>query len=237
MQIVHAESDETYGSPRVHHELLALGQSCSVNFVAKLMRVARIAAKSRRKFKVTTDSKHHLPVADNLLGRKFQVDRPNQAWVSDMTYILTREGWLYLATVEDLYSRRIVGWAMSARITSRLVVDALQMAIDRRQPASGLILHSDRGSQYCSEHYQRLLGNHEIRCSMSRPGNCLDNAVAESFFHTLKTEWVYHAHYKTRREARLAIFEYIEGFYNTERRHSSLDYRSPEEYERVKSAA
>lgn len=231
IQIVHAESDRTYGSPRVHRELRAQGQPCSENFVAKLMRVAGIAAKTKRKFKVTTDSGHHLPVADNLLKRNFQVDRPNQVWVSDITYIPTREGWLYLATVEDLYSRRIVGWAMSARITSRLVVDALQMAIDRRGPAAGLIVHSDRGSQYCSDHYQRLLSKHEIRCSMSRKGDCWDNAPMESFYRTLKVELVYWRDYQTRHDAQRSIVQFIDTFYNRQRRHSTLGYVSPVDYE------
>lgn len=231
IQIVHAESDATYGSPRVHRELLALGQHCSVNFVAKLMRVAGIAAKSRRKFKVTTDSAHHLPVADNLLNRNFQAERPNQVWVSDITYIPTREGWLYLATVEDLYSRRIVGWAMSSQVNSRLVVDALQMAVDRRRPEAGLIVHSDRGSQYCSDHYQRLLARHQIRPSMSRKGDCWDNAPMESFYRTLKVELVYWRDYQTRHEAQRSIVEFIETFYNRRRRHSTLGYVSPVDYE------
>jgi putative transposase len=231
IQIVHAESDATYGSPRVHRDLLAGGQPCSVNLVAKLMRVAGIAAKTRRKFKLTTDSRHHLPVAENLLDRHFQAERPNQAWVSDITYIPTREGWLYLATVEDLYSRRIVGWAMNSRINSRLVVDALQMAVDRRQPDAGLIVHSDRGNQYCSDHYQRLLREHGIRCSMSRKANCWDNAPMESFYRTLKVELVYWRDYATRHEARQSIAEFIEAFYNRRRRHSTLGYVSPVEYE------
>lgn len=231
IQIVHAESDRTYGSPRVHRELRAQGQPCSENFVAKLMRVAGIAAKTKRKFRQTTDSAHHLPVADNLLKRNFQVDRPNQVWVSDITYIPTREGWLYLTTVEDLYSRRIVGWAMSARITSRLVVDALQMAIDRRGPAAGLIVHSDRGSQYCSDHYQRLLSKHEIRCSMSRKGNCWDNAPMESFYRTLKVELIYWRDYQTRHDAQRSIVQFIDTFYNRRRRHSTLGYLSPVDYE------
>ncbi len=187
------------------------------------MRVAGIAAKTRRKFKLTTDSRHDLPVAENLLDRHFQAERPNQAWVSDITYIRTREGWLYLATVEDLYSRRIVGWAMNSRINSRLVVDALQMAVDRRQPDAGLIVHSDRGSQYCSDHYQRLLRKHEIRCSMSRKANCWDNAPMESFYRTLKVELVYWRDYATRHEARQSIAEFIEAFYN--RRTTTLHAR------------
>lgn len=231
IQIAHAESRETYGSPRVHRDLLELGQACSVNFVAKLMRAAGIVAKTRRKFKVTTDSKHNLPVADNLLARDFSPEKTNQAWVTDITFIPTREGWLYLATVEDLFSRRIVGWAMSSRIDSRLVVDALQMAIDRRRPMIGVIVHSDRGSQYCSEHYQRLLEKYGLRCSMSRKGNCWDNAPMESFYRTLKVELVYWEDYDSRDQAQRSIAEFIEAFYNRRRRHSTIDYRSPVDYE------
>jgi len=173
----------------------------------------------------------------DLLRRTFAASSPNQIWAGDFTIIRTGEGWLHLAMLLDLFSRKVVGWATSANPRQELALEALRMAIAQRQPRPGLIHHSDRGAQYASAEYQNLLDRHGMRCTMSRPGNCLDNAVAESFFHTLKTEWIYHAHYKTRREARLAIFEYIEGFYNTERRHSSLDYQSPEEYERRRSAA
>ena len=231
IRVVHVESDRTYGSPRVHRELISLGITCSVNFVARLMQDARIAAKTRKKFKITTDSKHNLPVAENLLDRNFSPARINQAWASDITFVSTREGWLYLATVQDLYSRRIVGWAMSNRIDSRLVVDALQMAIDRRNPKTGLIVHSDRGSQYCSDHYQSLLKKYGLRCSMSRKGNCWDNAPMESFFRTLKVEHVYWHDYATRDEAHRSITQFIELFYNRRRRHSTLNYVSPVEYE------
>lgn len=231
IQIVHAESRQTYGSPRMHRRLLALGYRCCVNFVAKLMRIAEIAAKTRRKFKCTTDSRHTMPVAPNLLARDFSPARTNQAWVTDITYIPTREGWLYLCTVEDLYSRRIVGWSMSGRIDSRLVVRALEMAIAVRRPGPGLIVHSDRGSQYCSEHFQSLLSSHGLRSSMSRKGNCYDNAPMESFYRTLKVELVYWEDYQSRAEATASLREYIETFYNRRRLHSTLGYVSPVEYE------
>jgi putative transposase len=231
IQIVHAESRKTYGSPRVFRDLKALGQACSVNYVAHLMKKDGIAAKTRRKFKCTTDSKHKLPVAPNLLDRNFAVDKPNRVWLTDITYISTREGWLYLATVEDLYSRRIVGWSMSKRIDSRLVVDALQMAIDRRQPEPGMIVHSDRGSQFCSEHFGQLLAKYGCKPSMSRKGNCWDNAPMESFYRTLKVEHVYWEDFQTRVEAKASLIEYIESFYNRQRRHSTIGYVSPVDYE------
>ena len=207
--------------------------ACCVNTVAKLMREAGIAAKTKRKFRCTTDSNHDRPVAENVLDRQFEPEAPNQVWVADITYIPTREGWLYLAAVEDLYSRRVVGWSMAERIDSRLVVDALEMAVSRRLPGEGLVAHSDRGSQYASEHYQRLLAGHGITCSMSRRANCWDNAPMETFFASLKKELVHDEDYATRAEARASIFEYIEVFYNRVRRHSSLGYRSPVEYERA----
>ena len=231
IRAVHAEVKARYGSPRIHAELVARGQSCCVNTVAKLMRGNGIAAKTARKFRCTTDSNHHLPVADNLLDRQFDPGSPNESWVTDITYIPTREGWLYLAAVEDLYSRMVVGWAMAARMTSRLAVDALGMAVRRRLPDADLLAHSDRGSQYASEHYQRLLAGHGITCSMSRRGDCWDNAPMESFFASLKKELVHHEDYRTREEAQASIFEYIEVFYNRQRRHSTLGYVSPAEYE------
>lgn len=228
---VHQASKQIYGSPRIQAELTAKGISCSRNRVARLMKEQGIRAKSKRKFRVTTDSKHSLPVAPNLLNRNFSADRPNQAWLSDITYIPTREGWLYLAAVLDLHSRRIVGWAMSNRMKRQLVIDALLMAIWHRKPDKGLLHHSDRGSQYCSQEYQNLLKRHGFACSMSRNGDCWDNAPMESFFHTLKTELIHHRKYKSRQEAILDIFNYVELFYNPKRRHSSLGYKSPAEYE------
>ena len=233
IRAIHREVKERYGSPRMHAELQARGQSCCVNTVAKVMHEQGIAAKTKRKFRCTTDSDHDLPVADNLLDRQFEPAAADRAWVADITYIPTGEGWLYLAAVEDLYSRQIVGWSMSERMTSRLVVDALEMAVSRRLPGEGLMAHSDRGSQYASEHYQRLLGRHGITCSMSRRGDCWDNAPMESFFASLKKELVHHEDYRSRAEARASVFEYIEVFYNRVRRHSALGYLSPVEYEQA----
>jgi putative transposase len=228
---IHEEFKGRYGSPRIHAELTADGYGCCVNTVAEVMRQAGIKAKTARKFKHTTDSNHKRPVADNVLDREFDVDAPNRAWVADITYIPTREGWLYLAVVEDLYSRMIVGWSMDSTMTSRLVVDALEMAILKRLPGEELLAHSDRGSQYASEHYQQLLGKHGVECSMSGVGQCWDNAPAESFFASLKKELVHDEDYQTRAEATASIFEYIEVFYNRQRRHSTLGYVSPAEYE------
>ena len=233
IKVIHQEVKARYGSPRIHAELVARGEPCCVNTVAKLMRQLGVAAKTRRKFRCTTDSNHDHPIAENVVDREFEPEAPNQVWTADITYIPTREGWLYLAAVEDLYSRQVVGWSMSERIDSRLVVDALEMAVSRRLPGEGLVAHSDRGSQYASEHYRRLLAGHEITCSMSRRANCWDNAPMESFFASLKKELVHDEDYATRAEARSSIFEYIEVFYNRVRRHSSLGYRSPVEYERA----
>jgi putative transposase len=233
IRAIHAEVKARYGSPRIHAELSARGQDCCVNTVAKLMRDAGIAAKTARKFRCTTDSNHDLPVVDNLLDRQFDPAAPNASWVADLTYVPTREGWLYLAAVEDLYSRRVVGWSMADHLQSRLVVDALEMAVQQRWPEEGLLAHSDRGSQYASEHYRRLLARNGIECGMSRRANCWDNAPMESFFASLKKELVHDADFATRAEARGALFEYIEVFYNTKRRHSSLGYVSPAEYERA----
>jgi transposase InsO family protein len=234
IRAVHAEYKARYGSPRVHAELVARGHDCCVNTVAKLMRDHEIRAKTARKFRCTTDSDHDLPVAENLLDRQFDPAAPNAAWVADITYIPTGEGWLYLAAVEDLYSRRVVGWSMADHLESRLVVDALALAVERRLPGEGLLAHSDRGSQYASDHYQRLLGKQGITCSMSRRADCWDNAPMESFFASLKKELVHDAGFATRAEARAAIVEYIEVFYNTKRRHSSLGYVSPAEYEQTR---
>jgi transposase InsO family protein len=233
IRAIHAEFQARYGSPRVHAELAARGQDCCVNTVAKAMRDHGIRAKTAKKFRCTTDSDHGLPVAENLLGRQFDPGSPNEAWVADITYVPTREGWLYLAAVEDLYSRRVVGWSMAERLGSRLVVDALALAVDRRLPGEGLLAHSDRGSQYASDHYQGLLARHGITCSMSRRADCWDNAPMESFFASLKKELVHGADFATRAEARAAVVEYIEVFYNTRRRHSSLGYVSPAEYEQA----
>jgi putative transposase len=229
---VHKKSKERYGSPRVHNQLLADGESCGRGRVARLMSANGISGKRKRKFVVTTDSKHDLPVAENILDREFDVEEPNTVWLSDITYIPTDEGWLYLAGVLDLCSRAAVGWSMSDSLEKELVMDALKMAYDRRRPGTGLLHHSDRGSQYASEAYRTLLDNYGMKMSMSRKGNCWDNAVMESFFGTLKRELVHHRRYRTRAEARKDIFEFIEVFYNRERLHSSLGYMSPLDYEK-----
>mgnify|MGYP003328554048 FL=1 len=225
---------DSYGAPRVHRELLAAGCPCSRKTVAKLMKQAGIRASTVKKFRVsTTDSSHQLPIADNVINRDFAPSGKNVAWVADITYISTSQGWLYLAAVEDLYSRKIVGWSMSERIDSRLVTDALEMAVKRELPGEGLIAHSDRGVQYASDHYQRVLKQHGVICSMSRKANCWDNAPMESFFATLKKELVHQCEYQTRSEAQLSVFEYIETFYNTVRRHSTLGYLSPIMFEQA----
>ena len=204
---------------------------CRRKRVARLMRRAQIRGKVSRKFQTTTNSKHAGAIAPNVLEKLGSVTRINQVWVADITYIRTREGWLYLASIMDLYSRKIVGWSLQASMATELVRCALEMALRRRRPPAGLIHHSDRGSQYASEEYQEILEEHGLIASMSGKGNCYDNAAKESFFHTLKTELVHDENYRTRDEGRLSIFEYIECFYNRKRRHSSLDYESPSDFE------
>jgi putative transposase len=231
---IHAASRKTYGSPRVHADLVDQGIRCNKKRVERLMRVNDIRGKHRRRRRVkTTDSAHDLPVAPNVLNRQFEADVPNQKWVTDITYIATDEGWLYLTAVLDLFSRRVIGWSMASTLCASLVKNALQMAIADRHPQAGLLHHSDRGSQYCSAEYQSLLDTHQMVVSMSRTGNCYDNAPMESFFGTLKCELVHDRHYRTQAEARQDIFEYIEVFYNRKRRHSSLGYKSPVEYEHL----
>jgi putative transposase len=229
---IYAEHHGRYGSPRVRMELRDRGQRSGRKRIARLMRVQGLRARPRRRYRTTTDSRHGLPVCPNLLARRFAVAQPNTAWVTDMTYLWTPQGWLYLAVIIDLFSRRVVGWSMSERIDRKLALDALRMALAQRHPQRGLIHHSDRGSQYASADYQRLLAKHGLRGSMSRRGDCWDNAVAESFFASLKLELVYQVQWRTRAEARTAIFEYLEYFYNRRRRHSSLGYLSPLEFER-----
>ena len=235
---IHVGHRQSYGSPRVHRELRAQGEAVNEKTVAKVMREAGIRAKSDRKFRVTTtDSNHTQPVAENVLNREFTAEKRNQKWVADITYIATLEGWLYLAAVIDLFTRKVVGWSMSQQIDSRLVVDALEMAVARELPDAGLVAHSDRGVQYASEHYQGVLTQHGIECSMSRQGNCWDNAPMESFFATLKKELVHHETYATREAARVSLFDYIEVFYNRERRHSALGYVSPFAFEKEQEQA
>jgi putative transposase len=231
IRVIHRESRETYGSPSIWDALIKRGHCVGENRIARLMRVEGIRAKTVKKWRATTDSDHTWPVATNTLNRQFQIEQPNRVWAGDITYVWTTEGWLYLAVMLDLYSRTVIGWAMGHRLTVDLAERALTMALANRKPTAGLLHHSDRGSQYAAHRYQRLLGEHGITSSMSRAGNCWDNACVESFFGTLKRELVYHRHYATRDEAKLDIFEYIEVFYNRRRRHSTLGYDSPAEYE------
>jgi putative transposase len=229
---VHEESRATYGSPRVYRALKDRGIPCCENTVARLMKAEGIRSKASRPFVVrTTDSRHDHPVAANVLNREFYPERPDEVWTADITYIATSEGWLYLAVVLDLFSRRVVGWATADHLRAELACNALEMALTHRRPKAGLLHHSDRGVQYASEAYQGLLSKHEIAPSMSRRGNCYDNAVTESFFSTLKRESAHHEVYGTREEARRSLFEYIEVFYNRRRLHSTLGYRSPVDYE------
>ena len=229
---IYTASQGTYGSPRIWAELQANGERCAEKRVARLMQQAQIRARTKGKRKVvTTDSRHALPVAANTLNQAFRATAPNQKWVGDITYIATRQGWLYLAAVLDLFSRRIVGWAMADRIDSALVVAALTMALQQRRPAPGLLFHCDRGSQYASQLYRQALADHGLNLSMSRTGNCYDNAVMESFWSTLKAERTDHQDYHTYAAARVDIFRYLEGFYNRLRRHSTLGYLSPMAFE------
>lgn len=228
------ESRKTYGSPRVHAELRARGIRCSANRIARLMQVAGIRAVMRRRYRHTADTRHDYPVAPNRLERSFLVEGKNLVWSTDITYIWTEEGWLYLAVVLDLCSRRVVGWALGSRVDGGLAVAALAMALGRRRPEAGLLHHSDQGSQYACYAYQRLLRDHGLVASMSRRGNPYDNAVVESFFKALKVELVYRRRFSNREEAEAAVVEYIETFYNCRRRHSALGYLSPAEYEEVR---
>lgn len=234
IKTIHSTSRETYGSPRVHAVLLKDGNSCSKNTVAEIMRENKLSAKSKRRFKVvTTDSKHDLPIAERHYQiTKTVVEVPQQVWVGDITYIKTKEGFMYLATCMDVFSRKIVGWSLQNHMRTDLIVDAFKMAWGRKSTApTELIYHSDRGSQYASYEFRDRLTSHGIKPSMSRKGNCYDNAMMESFFHTLKTELVYRTSFETQDQARQQIFEYIEVWYNKQRLHSSLGYLSPNEYE------
>lgn len=228
---VFASSKARYGSPRVHAELHARGLAVGRHRVARLMRRERLRARAQRRFIHTTDSRHDHPVAPNLVERRFQAEAPNRLWAGDITYIPTEQGWLFLAVLIDLFSRRVVGWGMSRRIDTQLVLATLSMAVDARQPSPGLVHHSDRGVQYASREYRAALEEHGIVCSMSRVGDCWDNAVVESFFSSLKTELMTDGSFKTIEEARTKLFEYLEVFYNRRRLHSVLGYRSPEAFE------
>jgi transposase InsO family protein len=231
IRIIYEQSKGTYGSPRITEELNKQEIACSENRVAARMRKNNIKAKTKKRFKVTTHSKHNHPIAENLLNQDFTAQRPDQVWASDITYLWTREGWLYLSVILDLFSRKIVGWSMSHRLGQELVLNAFQQALWRRKPGPGIIFHSDRGVQYACTAFRNLLKDQKFIQSMSGKGNCYDNAVVESFFHTLKTELVYFETYFTREDARNSIFEYIETHYNRFRMHSTLNYCSPVQFE------
>jgi len=234
VRAIQKESKESYGSRRMSRELHARGFPCGRHKAATLMRRAGAEVKRKRKFKVTTNSRHSLPVSPNRLKRQFHVSMPNKVWCSDITYVWTSEGWLYLAVVIDLFSRKVVGWSLNDRMTKDLVEKAFLMAVGKRLPAKGLVFHSDRGSQYCSKSFLALLERYKALSSMSRKGDCWDNAVSESFFATLKKDRVHHMNYQTRKEAKNDIINYIVMFYNPYRRHSTLEYLSPMEYEEQK---
>jgi putative transposase len=230
---VHRSSRKNYGSPRVYQQLKGMGHEVGKTKVERTMKKHGIRAKTKRKFRVTTDSKHKLPVAPNLLDRNFSPEQPNQTWAGDITYVWTREGWLFLAVIVDLFSRQVVGWSLDKTMTTDLVSSALGQAYFRRKPGTGLVFHSDRGSQYCSKEYREQLKQYRMLQSQSRKANCWDNACVESFFHTLKTELIYHEDFETRDQARRAIFEWVEAFYNRQRIHSTLGYKSPVDFERM----
>lgn len=228
---------KNYGTRRIKDALQKQETNVSRRRIGRLMREEDLKVQTKRKFKVTTDSNHDKPIAPNLLDREFTVSTPDTVYVGDITYIPTREGWLYLAVIIDLFSRAVVGWSMDSRMTASLVNNALLMAIWTRKPTKGLIFHSDRGSQYASDSYREIIGNYGINASMSRKGDCWDNAVAESFFHTLKIELVHHCDYETREEAKTSIFDYIEVFYNRQRSHSANGYEAPLVFEAMQKVA
>jgi transposase InsO family protein len=232
----HAASKRRYGSPRVHAELKAAGERVGRKRVARLMREKKLAARTRRRFRATTDSRHSFPVAPNVLERDFTATAPNEAWVTDITFLWTRQGWLYLAVILDLFSRRVVGWATSENVDRHLALAALDRALALRRPRTGLVHHSDRGSTYASTDYRKALEDRGIECSMSRTGDCWDNAVAESFFASLKRELEEIDDLESRAQATALVDEYIDGFYNVQRRHSAIDYKSPIEFELIQSA-
>jgi transposase InsO family protein len=235
---VHKDSRMTYGSPRITSELKDKGYRCSRPRIARLMRKHDIRAKTKRKFKITTNSKHHYPISRDLVNQDFSANALNQLWVSDITYIRTKEGWLYLTIILDVFNRQIVGWSMSNRLkTTQTTIPALIQALKRRKPAPGLIFHSDQGVQYASHEFRYYLKKYKIVQSMSGKGNCFDNAICESFFSTLKTELIYFEKYQTRKQAQSSIFEYIEIFYNCKRKHSSLGNKTPFEYLKLNKVA
>lgn len=231
IKAIFTQNKQRYGSPRITKALKAQNESCSDTRVARRMKAMNLKAVARKKFKITTDSNHTNPVFDNILNRDFNATSINQKWVSDITYIHTDEGWMYLAVVLDVYSRAVIGWSINKRMKKKLVCDALMMALFKRKFPKNVIVHSDRGSQYCSNQYRKIIKNYKLIGSMSRKGNCWDNAIAESFFHTLKVELVQENYYKTRAIARQSIFQYIECYYNQKRLHSAIDYKVPVEFE------
>lgn len=233
--VSHLASRKRYGSPRVHEDLKATGQRVGGKRVARIMRENKLVARTRRRFRTTTDSKHRFPIAPNVLDRKFTASAPDQAWVTDITFLWTQQGWLYLAVVLDLFSRRVVGWAASQNVDRHLALAALDMAVATRRPSRGLVHHSDRGSTYAAVEYQNALQSRGFQCSMSRKGDCWDNAVAESFFATLKREMENADTLESRASATLSVHEYIDGFYNIQRRHSAINYNSPIEFELLHS--
>ena len=233
IRMIFADHRQRYGAPRIANTLHNEGLKCTENRIARRMRALGLKAIQAKKFKATTDSKHSKPVAPDLLKQGFCAEAPNQKWTTDISYVWTDEGWLYLAVVMDLYSRAIVGWSMNRRMTQQLVCDALTMALFRRRFPKSTILHSDRGSQYCSKRYQRLIRSNGLCGSMGRKANCYDNAVTESFFHTLKVELVHRERYVTRRRAQSSIFEYIETYYNRQRRHSAIGHQIPMIFEKT----
>lgn len=237
IRVVHAASHGIYGAPKIYRDLIDAGVRCGKNRVARIMKEAGIRSRTKRKFKATTNSRHNLPVAPNLLNQNFSVEAPDRVWLGDITYIPTNQGWLYLAVLLDLFNREVVGWSASHRMSRQLAIEAVRMALGRRHPGKGLLHHTDRGSQYASSDYQKILKEHDMVCSMSRKGNCFDNAVVESFFGRLKSEWVNHHRYMSRSEAIQSLFYYIEIFYNRKRRHSSIGYITPQEYDTLPLAA
>lgn len=237
IRAIHEGSGKTYGAPRIQGELADEGKHHGVKRIARLMRQEGLRASWKKRFRPSQGADHRLPTSPNVLARDFTAKSPNERWVGDITYIPTFEGWLYLAVLIDLHSRRVVGWATSERMTKQLATDALHAALGQRDPQKGLLHHTDRGSQYASNDYQRMLGTHDFEGSMSRRGNCWDNAVAESFFATLKKELVHRERFRTRASARVRLFDYIELFYNPKRRHSSLGGMSPVEFEKITELA
>lgn len=228
---VFIDNKSRYGSPRITKELNKKGMDCTYKRVAKRMQIMNLKALAKRKFKVTTDSAHTKPVYENILNRDFTTTAVNQKWAGDITYIATEQGWLYLAVIIDLHSRAIIGWSMNARMTKQLVCDALLMALFNRKFPEGVLVHTDRGSQYCSKKYRSIMANNKLIGSMSRRGNCWDNAISESFFHTLKVELIHQNKYLYKEQAQRSIFQYIEGYYNKKRMHSAIDYKTPYEVE------